>query len=144
MKLIYRSHTILHQAVNQFFMNMWPFMITILYLGLISGGFIIFRSDNYIFRTILLTSVLTLCIALCAIYTLAYQITVYSAEFLHSFRRSTRPKIPVDQRFFKSCRPIYTYIGRFCCISRNTFPSVLHEIILNALITLLLTIPDTR
>jgi len=144
MKLIYRGHTILHQEINQFFRNMGPFMILFAYLTVISGGFIVFRSDNSIFRTIVLIIVLILSIALRVTYKLSYQITAHSAEFLHSFRKCAGLRKLVDQRFFKSCRPLHTYIGRFCRISRYTFPSVMHEIILNALITLLLTVPDAK
>jgi len=144
MKLIYRSQTVLHQVLNQFSMNIIPFAILIGYLVIISGGFTIFRSDNYIFRFILLVFSLSCCGAFSLLYKLMYQITIRSSEFLHSFAGSTAPKKTVDQRFFISCKPLHVYLGRYCRISRNTFPSVMHEIILNALITLLLTIRNTN
>ena len=144
MKRIYRSQTVLHQVLNQFCMNIIPFAVLIGYLFTISGGFIIFRSDNYVFRTLLLVFSFSCCGAFSLVYKLMYQITLHSAEFLHSFESSTAPKKAVDQRFFMSCKPLHMYLGRYCQISRNTFPSVMHEIILNALITLLLTVRNTN
>jgi len=144
MKLIFRSQALLHQVLNQFAMNSLPFGASAGYLVLISAGFTIVRSDNFVFRALLLVFSLSLCGALSLLFNLMYQITIRSSEFIQSFKSSTTPKKPIDQRFFTSCKPVYTYLGRCCLISRNTFPAVMHEIVINALITLLLTIPVTN
>jgi len=144
MKLIYRSHTILHREMNEFVMNVLPFITSTAYLIIILGGFILFRTDNFVFRTLLLIITVTLSGAIGILFKLGYGITLDSTNFLQSFRRNTALKKQVDECFFKSCQPFSTDIGRFCRISRNIFPSVMHGIIINALITLLLTIPNTK
>jgi len=143
MKLVYRSHMTLHQIVNDYIINALPFFAFTGYLFVILGGFTVFRNDNYVFRTLILLGSLIIICTLGIVFPLAYQITSNSSKFLHSFKLSTAPKNAVDKRIFKSFHPIYVDLSRCCRITRNTFPSVMHDIIINALITLLLTIPDT-
>jgi len=81
-------------------------------------------------------------LALCIIYTLAYKITKNSTRFLNSFASCTSNVDRLEnKKFFKSCQPIYVRIGTYTVISRNLFICVLHEISLNALISLLVGIP---
>jgi len=144
MKLIYRWHTILHKEMYEFVTDVLPFVVSVAYLLIILGGFILFRTDNFVFRMLLLVITVTFSGAIGILFKLGYGITLDSTNFLQSFTRSTALKKRVDEYFFKSCQPLSADIGRFCRLSRNTFPSVMHGIIINALITLLLTIPNTK
>jgi len=121
-----------------------PKVLSGAYGFIITALFTTIRAKNYVPLASVLGFVfgLTVCMALCIIYALAYKLTKYSSGFLESFAKSTSNVNRLENKqFFKSCQPIYIRIGPYTVISRNFFPCVLHEIILNSLISLLLGIP---
>jgi len=144
MKLLYRAHTVLHTASMDIFNDIFPKIVSGVYGFIITALFTAIRIRNYVPLASMLGFVfgLTVCMALCIIYTLGYKLTKYSSGFLESFSKSPYNVNRLEnKKFFKSCQPIYVRIGPYTVISRNIFPCVLHEIILNALISLLLGIP---
>ncbi len=146
LKIIYRAYNLLHsESLECFLLNQFlPILVSMAYVALIACYFIAFRNENPVFVSIVFVIGSALSGALNICFTLAYNITKFSAKFLHNFEmRTSRSRDAAEnRRFFKSCQPIYTYIGEYTRITRNTFPSVMHEIVISTTISLLLAIPS--
>jgi len=127
---------------NQF--QFLSLLLSFSYIAIIISCFIAFRSENRVFCVLVFILGLALSGAINIVFKMAYNITKYSAEFLHNFAISSNQGRDgaEDRRFFKSCLPLYVNIGEYSRISRNMFPTVMHEIIINTIISLLLTIPS--
>jgi len=147
MKILYRAHAILHQFATQLVFEIFPIAIQLLYIIMISTFFIVLRRHENLSSLFLLALSmigLTVCISLQVSFKLGYQLTEDSAVFLKSFTQSkSRYKTKENRQFFRSCQRFRLNIGNFFKVSRNTFPAVMHEIILNTVINLLVTVPPT-
>ena len=142
---MYRSYNLLHleilDLVNQ--NQSLSILITLVYVIIITTYFVAFRSENTVFCiiTFVIGSALSGCLSI--VFKLAYSITKYSGEFLHNFVSISQGRDAAkNRRFFKSCKPLYVNFGDYSRISRNMFPSVMHEIIIGSIISLLLAIPN--
>jgi len=119
-----------------------PVCIAGCYIATVTAFFLVVRSNLLLLRIGYLMAAITIFIALKIIYSLGYKITKNSRGYLDSFVQNIGPKTAVDRKFFRSCKELNIDIGKFFKIKRNTFPSVMHEIIINATINLLVAIPN--
>jgi hypothetical protein len=140
-QLLYRAHKIQHEVAMEVILEIVPVAIAGLYIVIITSFFLLARNNILILQPLFFIIGATLSIFMKIIYSLAYKVTEYSAGYLDSFIHNVEIKTQENSRFFRSCKQLDVDIGKFFKISRNTFPTVIHEIILNAIISLLLAIP---
>ena len=140
-QLLYRSHIIIHEVAMELILEIVPVSIAGLYVAIVTSFFLLARINFVYLQLIFLIIGVKLCIFMKIIYALGFKVTEYSSGYLDSFTQNTGIKTKEDQRFFRSCRKLDVGIGKFFKITRNTFPSVMHEIVINAIINLLLAIP---
>jgi len=146
MKIIFRAHDILHQTSIQLAFELLPFAVQILYIIVISTFFLVLRLHanlGTLISSVLFLIGILVSISLQVIYKLVYNLTSDSSIFPNSFIRSNSMfRTHEDRLFFRSCRKFRLNIGNFFMVARNTFPTVMHEVILSAVINLLVAVPS--
>jgi len=143
MKILYRAHGLIHALAMEITLELFSIGLVVLYTVIVAALFLGFRSKNIVIQLISQIVGVTLCTIMNILFDLGNNLTDFSANFIDSFRKCCilGNRSVEDRKFFKSTPPLVIDVGKFYKISRNTFPSVMHEIIINALISLLLAIP---
>jgi len=139
-KILYRACRIAHQVAMEVILEVAPLGLLGVEIMIVTSFFVCVRNDTVIVRVTTATVCLTLTLVIRTLFMLAYKLTEDSVTFLDNFMNSSEE----NKKYLQSCQQLHVDVGKLFRLTRNTFPSVMHEIIINATISLLLAIPNTN
>ena len=143
LRLLYRAHQIFHNFNLDAIQFIGPLLLSLLEFVAIVAFYSTIRLNSFISSAFLINIIfidIFILVELRTVFKFAYKMTQYSQVFscipnseLGQFVLSRS-----ERSFIKSCQPLKWKIGMFFTVTRNTFPIILHSIVIKLVIDLLI------